>query len=644
MLHLGIDIGGTKMEAVLLDPAGECVQRLRRPTHKESYDAFMRQLLTLIADIRAVSPQPFTLGIGLPGAIDPQSGRIKNCNCLVLNGHDLRRDIMQQLGQPVWMANDADCFTLSEAVDGAGAGATTVFGVIIGTGCGGGIAVHQQLLSGPNAIAGEWGHNPLPGYTPERDGPPQPCYCGKTNCIESFLSRHRLRPPLWGTSPCGSHCRRGAKRRSARAGPLATLYRCLCPQPGVGDQYSRPAGDCAGRRSVQRQPDLSRSACRHRAVDLLRHLPHADQTGPFRRRQRRARRGLAAPASRRRARAAVDTFFSRYVKLGENVQTEKAMPTIDDVSRLANVSRATVSRVLTGTRGVREESREAVLRAVEELNYRPSFAAQNLASQTSSHVGLVISAQDESHGARLLPLLSQALKGLNKSLLVQYVSDPVEQAAVIDDLQRQCVAVVVLGAVAADAPRNVIAFDRFGVAGSNSQGYDFAFATESACRYVIGKGHRNIALLVDSDSDDASRQMLEGYRNVLQNYSIPFNRQLVLTANDDVEQALLTLINSFSKYSVIIVKRDRYAAEAMRLLREFTIAVPQEVSLLSLEDSPLASLLYPPLTCISWPLEALLDNCIQRIRSLIDDRPTFATEGRSLAGRLIPRQSVADIS
>ncbi len=143
------------------------------------------------------------------------------------------------------------------------------------------------------------------------------------------------------------------------------------------------------------------------------------------------------------------------------------MPTIDDVSRLANVSRATVSRVLTGTRGVREESREAVLRAVEELNYRPSFAAQNLASQTSSHVGLVISAQDESHGARLL--LSQALKGLNKSLLVQYVSDPVEQAAVIDDLQRQCVAVVVLGAVAADAPRNVIAFDRFGVAGSNSR-------------------------------------------------------------------------------------------------------------------------------------------------------------------------------
>ena len=139
------------------------------------------------------------------------------------------------------------------------------------------------------------------------------------------------------------------------------------------------------------------------------------------------------------------------------------MPTIDDVSRLANVSRATVSRVLTGTRGVREESREAVLRAVEELNYRPSFAAQNLASQTSNHVGLVIPANDDSSGARLLPMLSLALKGLNKNLIVQYVTDAAEQAAVVDDLQRQCVAVVVLGAVPADAPRNVISFDRFSI-------------------------------------------------------------------------------------------------------------------------------------------------------------------------------------
>ncbi len=138
-------------------------------------------------------------------------------------------------------------------------------------------------------------------------------------------------------------------------------------------------------------------------------------------------------------------------------------------------------------------------------------------------------------------------------------------------------------------------------------GYNYAFAAESACRYVLGKGHRNIALLVDNEADTASKQMLEGYRSVLQNYSLPFNRQLLVMANNNIEQALLKLINSFTKYTAIIAKRDSYAAEAMRLLREFNIAVPQEVSIISLEDSPLASLLYPPLTCISYPVEELLE-------------------------------------
>ena len=107
MLHLGLDIGGTKMEAVLLNAAGECVYRQRRPTHKESYDAFMQQLLGLIESVRAWSERPFTLGIGLPGAIDPQSGLIKNCNCLVLNGHDLRHDLMRELGHCLLYTSDA---------------------------------------------------------------------------------------------------------------------------------------------------------------------------------------------------------------------------------------------------------------------------------------------------------------------------------------------------------------------------------------------------------------------------------------------------------------------------------------------------------------------------------------------------------
>ncbi|CNI21723.1 MULTISPECIES: LacI family DNA-binding transcriptional regulator [Yersinia] len=320
------------------------------------------------------------------------------------------------------------------------------------------------------------------------------------------------------------------------------------------------------------------------------------------------------------------------------------MPTIDDVSKLANVSRATVSRVLTGTRGVRDESREAVLRAVEELNYRPSFAAQNLASQTSSYVGMVLPATEAGLSASLLPQLSQAIKSLNKSLLIQYVNDEIEQQRAVEDLQHQCVAVVTLGRNSTAIANNVIAFDEFSVKGNVSQGYNYAFATESACRYVLGKGHRNIALLVDSEQDEASKQMLEGYRSVLQNYSLPFNRQLLVTANRNVEQALLTLINSFTKYSVIIAKRDCYAAEAMRLLREFNIAVPQEVSLVSLEDSPLASLLYPPLTCIAYPVEQLLENCMQRIRALIDGHPVFSTEGHTITGRLIARASVSDIS
>lgn len=320
------------------------------------------------------------------------------------------------------------------------------------------------------------------------------------------------------------------------------------------------------------------------------------------------------------------------------------MPTIDDVSKLANVSRATVSRVLTGTRGVREESREAVLRAVEELNYRPSFAAQNLASNTSSYVGMVLPANEAGFSATLLPQLSQAVKSLNKSLIIQYVNDAAEQQAAVESLQHQCVAVVTLSRNSGDVASNVIAFDAFSTQGSASQGYNYAFATESACRYVLGKGHRNIALLMDNENDVASRQMLDGYRSVLQNYSLPFNRQLLVMADNNIEQALLTLINSFTKYTVIIAKRDCYAAEAMRLLREFNIAIPQEVSLVSLEDSPLASLVYPPLTCIAYPVEQLLEHCVQRIRTLIDGHSVFVPEGRAFTGRLVARSSVADIS
>lgn len=188
MNRLGLDIGGTKIEAQLLNQEGECIHRQRIATPTQDYETFLDGVSELITSFRTVEDKPFSVGIGLPGAISPDTGKIKNSNILVLNGTDLRHDLSNLLNQPVYIANDADCFSLSEAMDGAGADGHTVFGVILGTGCGGGVVVNKHLLSGPNAIAGEWGHNPLPGYSPEADGPAQPCYCGRKNCIERFVS------------------------------------------------------------------------------------------------------------------------------------------------------------------------------------------------------------------------------------------------------------------------------------------------------------------------------------------------------------------------------------------------------------------------------------------------------------------------
>jgi fructokinase len=188
MQRLGLDIGGTKIEAQLLDKNGECLLRQRIPTPSQQYDTFLDSVTALVTQYRFEFNQPFSVGIGLPGAISPDTGHIKNSNILILNGKDLRADLKQRLQQPVSLANDADCFALSEAVDGAGKAGKTVFGAILGTGCGGGVVVNKQLLRGPNAIAGEWGHNTLPGYVFEKDGQSQPCYCGRSNCLERFVS------------------------------------------------------------------------------------------------------------------------------------------------------------------------------------------------------------------------------------------------------------------------------------------------------------------------------------------------------------------------------------------------------------------------------------------------------------------------
>ena len=187
-LRLGLDLGGTKIAAALLDANGTLLWSQRLPTPRGDYRGTLAALVALRDAARALYPDMrSTVGICTPGAISPATGCIKNANSVVLNGKPLLADLEHAMDCPIRMANDADCFALSEATDGAARGADTVFGVILGTGTGGGIVVRGQLLQGCNAIAGEWGHNPLPW--PDADEyPGPPCYCGRQGCIETFLS------------------------------------------------------------------------------------------------------------------------------------------------------------------------------------------------------------------------------------------------------------------------------------------------------------------------------------------------------------------------------------------------------------------------------------------------------------------------
>lgn len=188
-LRIGIDLGGTKTEGIVLDELGREAHWLRVQSPRHDYEATLRTIADLVAALAAqthVSPYA-PVGIGTPGAISPATGVIKNANSTWLNGRPLLADLERVLERPVRIANDADCFALSEATDGAAAGAASVFGVIVGTGTGGGIVVNQRLCSGPNAIAGEWGHNMLP-WPRGDEWPGPPCYCGRTACIETFLS------------------------------------------------------------------------------------------------------------------------------------------------------------------------------------------------------------------------------------------------------------------------------------------------------------------------------------------------------------------------------------------------------------------------------------------------------------------------
>jgi len=186
-LRLGIDLGGTKIAALVLDAGGRVVWEQRVPTPRHDYDATIARIAAIVAEGEAAAGGSCTVGIGMPGAISPATGLVKNANSTWLNGRPLKLDLERVLAREVRLANDANCLAVSEATDGAAAGAGVVFGVILGTGTGGGVVIRGQVLTGAHAIAGEWGHNPLPW--PADDELPGPaCYCGRFGCLETWLS------------------------------------------------------------------------------------------------------------------------------------------------------------------------------------------------------------------------------------------------------------------------------------------------------------------------------------------------------------------------------------------------------------------------------------------------------------------------
>ena len=185
--RIGIDLGGSKIEAAALDSEGLIRCRRRVPTPAGDYPGTIRTICELVEAIERELGGHGTVGIGIPGALSARTGLVKNANSTCLIGQALDRDLTAALARPVRLANDADCFALSEAVDGAAAGEATVFGVILGTGVGGGVVVRGRLLAGPNGIAGEWGHSPLP-WPRDHERPGALCYCGKHGCIETFVS------------------------------------------------------------------------------------------------------------------------------------------------------------------------------------------------------------------------------------------------------------------------------------------------------------------------------------------------------------------------------------------------------------------------------------------------------------------------
>ncbi len=226
--RLGIDLGGTKIEIVAIDGKGSFLGRRRIPAPQNNYGATVAAIARLVCEAEATLGGWGTVGVGMPGSLSPKTGLARNANSTWINGQPLERDLAAALGRSVRVANDANCFALSEASDGAAAGAGCVFGVILGTGVGAGIVLNGEVLLGANAIAGEWGHIPMPGLEPDTD-PMGVCWCGQPGCVETYLSGPALEKEYF--------------RLSGHSAPAKDIARCAArgEEPAIAalDLYCR---------------------------------------------------------------------------------------------------------------------------------------------------------------------------------------------------------------------------------------------------------------------------------------------------------------------------------------------------------------------------------------------------------------------
>ena len=304
--RIGIDLGGTKIEGAAIDACGSVCFRHRVATPAQDYRGTIEAVISLIRRIEQEIETSAPVGIGIPGTVSPATGLIKNANSIWLIGRPLQRDLESALGQPVRLANDANCFALSEATDGAGAAMETVFGVILGTGVGGGIAIRRQILAGANAIAGEWGHNPMPWPTPD-EVPGPACWCGRSGCLETFLSGPALGADhhrhCRSAAGCTGNRRGGSGRRSGVPRNARALYGPARPGIGFGDKRGRSGRDRARGRAVEHLCALCPSPSIMDPIHLLGPSGHPPSRSGPRRIQRGARRGVVVARRKRRGEA-----------------------------------------------------------------------------------------------------------------------------------------------------------------------------------------------------------------------------------------------------------------------------------------------------------------------------------------------------